>query len=313
MGDSQGKTGKVVRWTVGVAIVALVVATIAGWLTAAYRTATIAPAGSLEVNETRSVAADGVENVTIKGVSEAIRLTDSRDGTFDVRLTGTVATSDREAVPRLVTEMSGRTLRIVVDHKLGLTLGLRGAELVLEVSVPKSYSGPLAAESVSGAVAAASHSYASFSARTTSGAIELAALRASLLKARSVSGAVTAQGVSADSVELDSTSGRIEVNGEAQALAIHSVSGAISVRTTAQPSRVEVGTTSGMVRITLPRSSRFTLDARSTSGAVECGFPILVTRSGGSSRHELSGTVGGPNGGEVALRTTSGAISVISG
>lgn len=312
MGDSVSRTGKVVRWTVVVAIVALVVATVTGWLTASYRVARIAPAGTLEVNESRSIASDGVNAVTIKGVSEAIRLTDSSDGSFGVHLTGTVATSDREAVPKLVTEHTGGTLQVVVDHRPGLSLQMRRAELVLEVAIPKAYAGHLSVSSVSGAVDAVPHSYASFSAGTTSGAIRLEKLRSPSLNARSVSGAVTARDVAADSVELGSTSGRIELTGTAQAVAIHTTSGDVSAQTSAAPRRVEVSSTSGRVALFLPKGSRFTLDARSTSGEVACGFPILVTRSGGSGRHELSGTVGGSGGGAVRLRTTSGAIAVRS-
>lgn len=310
MGDSQSRTGRVVRWTIGVAIVALVVATVAGWLTAAYRVVSIAPAGSLDVRQARSISADGVRAVTINGVSEAIRLTDSADGSFDVHLTGTAATSDPAAVPKLVAEKKGDTLRVVVDHRPGLSFGPRGAQLMLEVSIPRSYAGPLAVESVSGSIDAVPHRYASFSARTTSGSIELDSLLSSSLSAHSVSGAVTARKVTADSADLGTTSGRINLSGAIPAIRIHSVSGAVTADTATPPSRVEIDSTSGRVRLSLPASSRFTLDARSTSGAVACDFPILVTRSGSSARHELAGTVGGSDGGQVSLRTTSGAISV---
>lgn len=312
MGDTQSRTGRVVRWTIGVAVVALLVAAVAGWLTSSYRVATIAPAGSLEVKESRTIAPEGVEAVTIRGVSEAIRLTDSTDGSFEIRLSGTAATSDREAVPKLVTEKKGGTLNVVVEHKPGLSLGFRGADLVLDVALPKGYGGSLSVESVSGAISAVPHRYAAFTAGTTSGAVNLEKLSAPSLTAHSVSGALTARGIAADTVELQSTSGRIELSGDAPAITIRSVSGAIVAGTTRGPSRIEVASTSGRVTLNLPKSSRFTLSAQSTSGAVDCGFPILVTRSGTSGRHGLSGTVGGAGGGEVTLRTTSGAISVRS-
>ncbi|HUX21206.1 MAG TPA: DUF4097 family beta strand repeat-containing protein [Spirochaetia bacterium] len=310
MADREKRTRQVVIWTAGVAVVALVVAGLLGWATGAYRIGGVGAAGRVTVNEHKSFPTGTLKQLKINSVSEAIQLVESADSSFGVHFTGTVSTSNTSAVPRLEAEVDGNALVVKIVHRPGVGIGFQSADLQLQVAVPKSYAGSIEVASVSGRIESAPHAYETLSARTTSGSLSLDSMTASSVSLHSVSGEVKADNLRTEVLQADTTSGRIQIATNAPTMSLHTVSGEINVASTSAPEKVEAGSTSGRVVLSLPADSQFTLAARSTSGQVRCDFPITVTPSGGSGRNELSGKVG-TGGGEVGIRTTSGAITVI--
>lgn len=311
MGDSRSRSKSIVLWAAGVAVGALLIAAVIGWFTGAYRTPTAYGLASVKIDEHRSFPLTGVRSLKVEGVSEEVRIIDSPDDNFGVHFTGSVSASDEAAVPRLEAAIAGGTLAVAARHRPGAFLGFHSADLLLEVAVPRAYSGSLAVDSVSGELSLAPHAYETIGATTTSGAINLDAIETPSLSARSVSGAIDGSNLRADAVALQTTSGAIRVDSAASVMELRSVSGAITAETTTVPRRVDLGSTSGRISLRIPADSQFRLDARSTSGHVRCDFPITITGSAGGGRNALVGSVGGSSGGSVKIRTTSGAISVL--
>jgi len=126
---------------------------------------------------------------------------------------------------------------------------------------------------------------------------------------KAVSGDIRLTGIKG-SVGAESVSGDIELKGVSEAASVSgkSVSGSMTYEGMIKPGgRYELKAHSGTVRMTLPASSSFDLEADTFSGVVDSDFEIQV--SGRISPREVRGTVG-KGGATVLLKTFSGDIEL---
>jgi DUF4097 and DUF4098 domain-containing protein YvlB len=208
------------------------------------------------------------------------------------------------------------------------------------ISVPRgaqadirTASGEIDVEGLSGAVALASISgdvrandlTGGLTVSTTSGEVKLEDI-AGTLDVESISGDVTLEDGNVDGATVSTTSGEVELDGVTGALKLISVSGDVRVGD-ARDGQLELSTTSGGieyegslgrgsvskvdsisgdVRLRLPESSGFRLDASTVSGDLSSEFEL---RDGEPSLRGLSG-VAGDGSATLTIGTTSGDISI---
>ena len=126
---------------------------------------------------------------------------------------------------------------------------------------------------------------------------------------KAVSGDIRLTGIKG-SVGAESVSGDIELKGVSEAASVSgkSVSGSMTYEGVIKPGgRYELKAHSGTVRMTIPASSSFDLEADTFSGVIDSEFEIQV--SGKISPREVRGTVG-KGGATVRLKTFSGDIEL---
>jgi DUF4097 and DUF4098 domain-containing protein YvlB len=140
-----------------------------------------------------------------------------------------------------------------------------------------SGSGSIRATRVAGAI----------TAKTSSGSIDLEQTRAGDVSVASGSGSVRLRGVRG-AVQASTSSGGLTIHGELS-------------------DAWRLSSSSGSVNISLAGSQGFELDATTSSGRIEVGFPVTV--SGLISRRSVRGSAlgGGPL---LRVRTSSGGISI---
>ena len=185
-------------------------------------------------------------------------------------------------------------------------------------------SGAVSLATVSGDVRAAELT-GGLKVSTTSGEVELSDI-AGKLDVESISGDVRLEDGKVDGATVSTTSGEVALDGVAGALKLVSVSGDMHVRD-ARDGQLELSTTSGGieyegslgsgsvnkvdsisgdVRLRLPESSGFRLDASTVSGDLSSDFEL---RGGEPSLRSLSG-VAGDGSATLTIGTTSGDISI---
>lgn len=300
---------RVVVITAIVAVVALGLAAVIGFAAGGFSPRQFGRSG-VAVDERKTLSLDGIDLVSIVWVSGKVRIVEGAGSSVEAWVHGTVGTGNPDAVPRLVAERSGSAADIRLGWKQPVSLGFTWRDLVLEVSVPAGYAKKLTVKAVSADVEVADHTYSGLELSTTSGDVRVGAVRAADFRMSTTSGDLRAARVTAQRAKISSVSGDVEVKSLAGETNLRTTSGRASLAFAAVPGRIDAGSTSGDITIALPSDGQFDLDARSTSGAVTCGFPITVreNRAGGGS-HVLSGTVGaGAN--TVTVRTVSGDINI---
>lgn len=308
MDRNNGSMRRVLLWSVGIAVAALVIAGVLGWVTGAYRGSTFGSAERISVDEQRSIDVSAAERVKLSAVSAAINLREVAGSEVTLHLHGSVMTTDRKAVPQLESSVDGGTVSVKVVHKPLMVIGFRSTDLTLDVGLPKNFGKSLEVSTVSGPVDLSGNTFTALTADTTSGRVHLSNVSSRRVSLRSVSGRLQGEKLMTESINAESTSGRIELGTSASNLDLRSVSGQVGVVTSSTPKQVRVESTSGQVALQLPSDSAFALDAESTSGRVSCDFPVVMTGSAG--RNQVVGKVGNAGRAEVHIRTTSGGIHI---
>ena len=264
---------------------------------------------SVTINEERSFDLEGVEAIDLSTISTEIRIGTSASGKIEARLSGTVTTNYPEnAIPTLESETKGRTLKIWTERrqKMVLAFGYQSGNLMLELDLPAGYAGKLSAKTVSGDLALTDRAVSELALHTTSGGIELTDIEAAKFNLRTTSGDVRARGLKTEKADFSSVSGDILVKDFAGDIDLETTSGEIAVDYARFDNTVQIRSTSGDVRLNLPKLAEFRLKVRTISGDIDCDFPITMT---GSGRRSLEGTVGsGTN--TVTIKTVSGDIDV---
>ncbi len=308
MDKNNGSMRRVLLWSAGIAVVALVIAGILGWVTGAYRGSTFGSAERISVNEQRNIDASTAQRVKLSTVSARINVSEVAGNEVTLHFHGSVMTTDRKAVPELEASLDGGTLAVKVAHKPLMLIGFHSNDLTLDVGLPKSFGKPVEISTVSGAVDLSGNSFQSLSAETTSGRVSLSNVSSPSVSLRSVSGTLQGEKLTGERVSAESTSGRIALATSASNLDLHTVSGQMEVTSSSRPNQIRAESTSGRIALRLPADSAFALDAQSTSGQVKCDFPVVMTGSAG--RNQLVGAVGSAGNAAVRIRTTSGGIQI---
>jgi lia operon protein LiaG len=300
---------RIVIVSAAVAVVSLGIAALVGFTSGGFDRRQAARQGR-SVDERKTLDLDGVSLLSISAVSEEVRIVEGQSGSAEAWLHGTVGAGNRDTIPRLETARNGTSAEINVERERRFGFGPFWNDLVLEVSVPKGYTGKLSVKTVSAGIELADHAYSGVSLLTTSGDLRVGSLTSGALSAHTTSGTLKIGTAVVHSATLSSVSGDIEAGALSGDTTVHTTSGNVRVSFPAMPARLDASSTSGTITLRFPSDAGFTLDARSTSGDITCKFPITVSESQtAGGRHALHGVVqaGSPS---VLARTVSGDIRI---
>lgn len=90
-----------------------------------------------------------------------------------------------------------------------------------------------------------------------------------------VSGNAELKNIKTARLDIDTVSGEVNAEGEISELESDSVSGDITVSSAVPLEKLDCDSTSGNIRLTIPKNSGFTLKADTVSGDISCGLPTV--------------------------------------
>lgn len=90
-----------------------------------------------------------------------------------------------------------------------------------------------------------------------------------------VSGGANLKNIKTEKLDIDTVSGSIKAAGEFTELESDSVSGDVTVSSATPLKKLDCDSTSGNIRLTIPKDSGFTLKADTVSGDISCGLPAV--------------------------------------
>ena len=90
-----------------------------------------------------------------------------------------------------------------------------------------------------------------------------------------VSGSAALKSIKTAGLDIDTVSGEVNAEGEISELESDSVSGDITVSSAIPLEKLDCDSTSGNIRLTIPKNSGFTLKADTVSGDISCGLPTV--------------------------------------
>jgi len=307
----MNNTLKTIVWiTAAIAVVSLGIAALFFFATGTDRP--WEPGNGIIVDEQRSLDLSGIEDIDVATSSTDVYIAASEGNSVEARLHGTVYTGQADAIPVLAAEHSGKVLEISTERKDGRkwVFGFYSSDLILEIQVPRQYRGAIVVHSSSGDVEINGQNLSELSVQTSSGDMQLSSIQATSITMESSSGDHWAEGIKAERSELTSSSGKIRVKDLQGGAGAESSSGDITLGFEAFTSDLEVRSSSGDVELYLTETAEFRVEARASSGDIDCAFPISLDQAGSQvDRNRLYGTVGGGTH-RVAVRTSSGDITI---
>ena len=119
-----------------------------------------------------------------------------------------------------------------------------------------------------------------------------------------VSGGADLKNIKTEKLDIDTVSGSIKAAGEFTELESDSVSGDVTVSSATPLKKLDCDSTSGNIRLTIPKNSGFTLKADTVSGDISCGLPTV---SEGKNRR-----VCGDGSADFETDTVSGDLIITS-
>ncbi len=277
------------------------------------------------INEEKTSELHEITSISIESQSEDINIISTNSSELKAHFYGGYSSGNKSYKPELVLSKDEGRMHIKIDdNHNGLNINYR-SNLKLDVYIPSPFSESISVKSISGEVTTGDLSIKNLSIRTTSGDIKADYVNAFTAVLDSTSGEINAKGkfnefsvkttsgdfisenIEAAAIELESTSGEIKMSGNLGNTIAKSISGDISLYTSVLSDNMGISTTSGETILKLPDTATFKLTCKSTSGEIDCDFPVTVTGYG--KEHELNGTVG--NGSStVAITSSSGDISI---
>ncbi len=232
----------------------------------------------------RTFAVGELTEISANTVSTDLNIISTESDEIKVHLYGSTSA---HAVPELLVSERTNRLEVKVEPRRNIR-GTIHYRLKLDIYVPADYTG-------------------SIEFRTVSGDFNIDAFTLDRLAFNSVSGNMKADSLTAGETVLKTTSGGIKITGNPGSLEVKTISGSISAAYSDFNSNINIGTTSGAVKIQLPAAAGFNLQAESVSGRINSDFPVTVTESSG--RNRLSGTAG-DGGQNITVKTVSGNITL---
>lgn len=159
------------------------------------------------------------------------------------------------------------------DKKLELKLPRKLAESLRELEV----------DTVSSEISITGITADEIKLDSTSGDTILSDIQAGELEVDTISGEITGTNViTQQKMDIGTTSGNASVAGSFQEVEFDSVSGELKLDTVTCPRKVETSTTSGNVTLAIPEEDGFSYRMDSTSGNMNCEFPVTQKEDGGT-------------------------------
>lgn len=244
-----------------------------------------------DVDITKTVEIEKVENIYIDMISTNVKMIPEDRKDIKIHFYGTM----NEKVTPLNIEKEDNSIFIKEKKKNEMVMNIgkgNRSDTNLDVYIPKEYSKNIDIEAVSGE-------------------IDFGKLQMEMANISTVSGDVEGEEINAKKATFKTVSGDIEIEASKGNLYAKSVSGDISIKVEDLKEDLAFKSTSGDVEIKFSKTIPFRLEASSTSGEINCEFPIKIEKNKG--RNKLYGNIGKSEDvkNTIHIDTVSGDIDLV--
>jgi len=259
-----------------------------------------------KINDSKTFNPEEISSIEVDLSSTDLNIIPTTKGEIIVHFYGEVSTNLKRAIPELVAYKTGDKLYVEILRSKDIVIGINISRTTMDIYIPEITLEEFKINVVSGDVILEDIKAAETYLETVSGDIKVQDLMAEKIRISSVSGDIIVQDYTGN-IDAGSIAGDISLIGgdDNEDLDAATVSGDISIEQDAV-SDMNIGSTSGDVKIRLPEDSQFYLDISTVSGDIKYDFAINISSSG---RRDLEGTVG--NGGDrIMISTVSGDVTI---
>lgn len=241
-----------------------------------------------KIDESKTYKAEGIKQINIACDSSDVHIVPVDSTEITAHLSG--STTSNNNVEKLDAKIQDGQVIISVKKPFFFGINLNFfSSLKLEVKVPKNYSSDIIIN-------------------TSSGNTKIENLNLNTLNCKLSSGDLSTDSVTTKDCVLKLSSGNTRLENFSGNLKVHASSGDVSVNYKEFNNNIDVSASSGNLKLKLPESSEFYLKASASSGNVNCGFPMTISKN--QSHNKLEGTVVKDTN-QIIIKTFSGDVDII--
>lgn len=237
-----------------------------------------------------SIESEGKKDIAIEVISTDVTLiTEERD---DILVNYIKYDPKDEDMYTVVVEEDSKKVKISERKRKdngGFTFNFSGTGRELLIRIPRKYK-------------------ESLSVKTVSGDLDMNYLDSDFFRFSSVSGDITADIIYSVNSLIKTTSGDCDIELFRGNMMFTSISGDLEITFEELDGDLTMKTISGDAEIKLPKKSEFEVVAKSTSGDLNCGFPLTII--GAQKRGRLRGQVGSDEY-TIGFTSTSGDLDIL--
>ena len=254
------------------------------------------------IDTQKDVNVSEAKDITVGAVSAEINIIQTVGDTLSAHLYGDY--NSRSGEIELEVKQTGSTVKINVKYP---TIGIRSANLTLDIQIPESYSGSFEIGTVSSSVKLECEdiSFEEVSLNTVSGRISIGTLNSEKLNVNTTSGRVSGT-LSSGDLKANSVSGDFELSDISGYADIDTVSGKVELDIK-EYEGVKVDSTSGNVTISFASAQDFYVKYDTVSGDFDCSLPLMIEKQDRTSIDAYSGNA---NAAVIDVNTVSGDLKI---
>ena len=177
----------------------------------------------------------------------------------------------------------------------------------IEVYLPKNYKKNLSIHSTSGSIKINTYfELKELTTKQSSGSLKMSQLKAEEMNLQSTSGSIKINQIESKDITAESSSGSLTVENILGSADLKTTSGSIKASFKSVDDYLNAESTSGSVKIDLPKNLSFNFEGSVNSGSIRTDFDKALKINNNKS----SGVVGAGDLKSISLKTTSGSIKV---
>lgn len=260
---------------------------------------------SYNINEEKTVPIDSAKDISIDIPIGDINFIPEDRTDIKANLHGTIAAGKGYIQPELNVNSDGSKVTIAVKDISNVPTG--STKITLDIHLPSNYSQNITANSSAGNLKLNDMTLNNLDCTAETGDISMQKLKLSALSLKCLTGDVKGTSIESGKTDFDVTTGSVKMDGILGDLTGKISTGSTDISYTNFNNNVNISSTTGSIRLTLPKESEFNMKAESSIGNLSCYFPVNVSKS--ITGEEAQGTVkSGKN--SIRLNVSTGNIII---
>lgn len=258
-------------------------------------------------NESKTLDVNGIKTIYLDTSDSGVNVTAGDGSNVKVDVKGNVTTNSYNR-PELNCYKEGDTLYIEFKRKHSFMIGwYNSSQIKMNITVPKIYNNNMEVYSSAGNVSLRNLKVDDLYSKLSAGNLDMSNLSLKSLTCKNSAGKITGDNITCSTSSVDSSAGNIELTNFSGDIRSTNSAGKTSIQYAKFNNNVDLKNSAGSIYLTLPKESKFNIDASVSAGDINCSFPITVN----GTKHENSviGRVGDSNN-TIKIKNSAGNVEI---
>ncbi|PJI07778.1 MULTISPECIES: DUF4097 family beta strand repeat-containing protein [Clostridium] len=258
-------------------------------------------------NTSKTLDVNGIKTIYVDTSDSSMSVASGDETNAKVDVKGIVTTNSYNR-PKLNCYKKGDTLYIEFKRKHSFMIGwYNSSQVKMNITIPKIYNNNMEVYSSAGDVSLRNLKLDDLYSKLSAGNLDMGNLNLKSLTCKNSAGRITGDNIICNTSSVDSSAGNIGLTNFSGDIKSRNSAGKTSVQYNKFNNNVDLKNSAGNIYLTLPKESKFNIDASVSAGDINCSFPITVN----GTRHENSviGRVGESNN-TIKIRNSAGNVEI---